>query len=75
MSSESGGSTKESSNSEKVERQIRKAITYSDEKLLKTALKAYKKEKLEINDAYVLHHAVRLGKLKVSYLIFIVNYV
>ena len=38
MSSESGGSTKEYSNSETVERQIRKAITYSDEKLLKTAL-------------------------------------
>ena len=67
MSSESGGSTKEYSNSETVERQIRKAITYSDEKLLKTALKTYKKEKLEINDANVLHHAVRLAKIKVSW--------
>ena len=39
-----------------------KAITYSDEGLLKMALRRYKAEKLKVDDAIVLHHAAALGK-------------
>jgi hypothetical protein len=39
-----------------------KAITYSDEGLLKMALRRYKCESLKVNDAIVLHHAAALGK-------------
>jgi len=45
---------------------VKKAITYSDEKLLKNSLKIYKREKKEINDGLVLEHAVRLAKSKVG---------
>ena len=70
MSSDSGGSEgshreRQTHEIEKLERQIVKAVTYSDEKLLKTALKKYKREKLQIDDAAVLHYAVRIAKAKV----------
>jgi len=66
MSSDSGGSeVSKSDEIEQVERLIIKAITYSDECLLKGALKKYKREKIHIDDAKVLHHAVRLAKTKV----------
>ena len=62
MCSESGGS--ENSTDSWLEERIIKAITYSDEKLLKNALKIYKREIKEINDSVVLEHAVRLAKSK-----------
>lgn len=66
MSSDSGGSevSNRSDEIEQIERHLIKAITYSDEILLKAALKKYKREKVEIDDAKVLHHAVRLAKTK-----------
>ena len=47
MCSESGGS--ENSTDSWLEERIIKAITYSDEKLLKNALKIYKREMKEVN--------------------------
>ena len=57
------------SRSSQCQRRLIKAITYSDAGLLKMALKRYKREpeNIQIDDAKVLHHAIRLAKVQVKY--------
>ena len=50
--------------STEIERQLIKGITYSDEALVKQTLKYYKTHQPKINDALVLHYAVKLGKVR-----------
>ena len=47
-----------------IEQQLIKGITYSDEALVKQTLKSYKTQQTKINDALVLHHAVKLAKVR-----------
>ena len=51
---------------EEIESILIKAITYSDENLLKQTLKIYKSQEIKLNDAHILHHAVKLAKVKVN---------
>ena len=44
-----------------IENLIIKAITFSDDGLLKQTLKTYKSENIKVNDAKVLHHAAARG--------------
>ena len=52
---------------EEIESILIKAITYSDENLLKQTLKVYKSQEIKLNDANILHHAVKLAKVKVNF--------
>ena len=52
---------------EEIESILIKAITYSDENLLKQTLKIYKSQEIKLNDANILHHAVKLAKVKVIF--------
>ena len=53
---------------EEIESILIKAITYSDENLLKQTLKIYKSQEIKLNDAHILHHAVKLAKVKVNFI-------